>query len=526
MLASLTVTRRLYLGFGLILLILVGVSVMAIVKVRSIDNSLAVVSEDHAAVQRQGMNLRGAAHDIAIAARDVVISSTAADRQREVATVNELAATYGRAIAALEKHFNTADTTTPRGKAFAGIREIEKRATSSTRTIIASMESGDSANARNVLWGQAKHEYEQWLVAINKLIDLEEAGIQKENNAAHEQSSGFSAVMLVVVILAVAIGSALSWVISRSIFGQLGAEPAVLGNAAKRVAEGDLGTVPGATQAPAGSVLASLGSMQLSLARVVGQVRSASDSIATGSQQIASGNSDLSQRTESQASSLQQTTASMQQLSQTVQSNADTAAQANRMAGTATNAAAKGGEVVGQVVTTMQDIYESSRKINDIIGVIDGIAFQTNILALNAAVEAARAGEQGRGFAVVASEVRSLAQRSANAAREIKTLIGASVEKVENGTRLVGDAGQTMDTIVSEVRQVTELISRISSATAHQSQDIGQIGQAVGDLDQSTQQNAALVEQSAAAAESLHQQAVRLAQTVSVFKLLNEPEIA
>ena len=209
----------------------------------------------------------------------------------------------------------------------------------------------------------------------------------------------------------------------------------------------------------------------------------------------------------------------MNQLAQTVKTNADTAIEANEMAGRASAAAEKGGEVVGQVVSTMQDIATSSKKIADIIGVIDGIAFQTNILALNAAVEAARAGEQGRGFAVVASEVRSLAQRSANAAREIKALIGASVERVENGTQLVGAAGQTMDDIVHQVKQVTDLIGRISSATVEQTTGINQVGRAVNELDQSTQQNAALVEQSAAAAESLRLQADRLSETVSIFKI-------
>ena len=259
--------------------------------------------------------------------------------------------------------------------------------------------------------------------------------------------------------------------------------------------------------------------MQQSLARLVGAVRGASDSIATGSQEIAAGNGDLSRRTETQASHLQQTAAAMDELSQTVQANADTAQQANHMADGASVAAEKGGEVVSRVVTTMHDIAQSSRKIADIIGVIDGIAFQTNILALNAAVEAARAGEQGRGFAVVAGEVRLLAQRSAEAAREIKVLIGTSVEKVENGTRLVGDAGQTMDAIVAQVRGVSELINRISGATKEQTLGIGQVGQAVTELDRTTQQNAALVEQSAAAAGSLSQQANRLAETVRVFKL-------
>jgi methyl-accepting chemotaxis protein len=259
--------------------------------------------------------------------------------------------------------------------------------------------------------------------------------------------------------------------------------------------------------------------MQQSLRRVVSQVRASSDSIATGSSQIATGNADLSQRTEEQASNLQQTAASMEQLTATVQTNADTARQATQLAGSAAAAAGQGGAVVAQVVQTMDGITASSRKIADIIGVIDGIAFQTNILALNAAVEAARAGEQGRGFAVVATEVRTLAQRSAAAAKEIKTLIGDSVEKVEAGSQQVHQAGRVMEDLVAQVGRVNDLIGEMCSATTEQTQGIGQIGHAVSQLDQVTQQNAALVEESAAAAESLNQQAARLVAAVSVFRL-------
>jgi methyl-accepting chemotaxis protein len=248
-------------------------------------------------------------------------------------------------------------------------------------------------------------------------------------------------------------------------------------------------------------------------------VRNSADSIATGSSQIAVGNADLSQRTEEQASNLQQTAASMEQLTATVKQNADTARAATQIANGATTAASAGGRVVGQVVATMEAISQSSRKVADIIGVIDGIAFQTNILALNAAVEAARAGEQGRGFAVVAGEVRSLAQRSSEAAREIKALIGASVEKVESGTHLVDEAGRSMADIVTQVGRVNDLIGEISAASLEQSTGIGQIGDAVTQLDQVTQQNAALVEESAAAAESLKVQAGQLARVVSVFRL-------
>jgi methyl-accepting chemotaxis protein len=289
---------------------------------------------------------------------------------------------------------------------------------------------------------------------------------------------------------------------------------------AERVAAGDLtAKVHATTRDETGQLLRALGSMVDSLVRIVGEVRRSSDSIATGSSQIATGNADLSQRTEEQASSLQQTAASMEQMSQTIKENSSTAQTAIQLARQARDAASGGGEVVGQVVSTMHDISESSRRIADIIGVIDGIAFQTNILALNAAVEAARAGEQGRGFAVVAAEVRTLAQRSADAAKQIKSLIGQSAESVETGSRLVGEAGTAMTEIVRQVKRVDDLIGEIGAAAGQQSQGVTQVTGAMNQLDLTTQQNAALVEESTAASQSLQQQADQLTRLVSTFRL-------
>nr|WP_217283935.1 methyl-accepting chemotaxis protein [Aquabacterium terrae] len=352
--------------------------------------------------------------------------------------------------------------------------------------------------------------------ALSKLVSSQIA----EGRAEFERSraEGRSLLMLTIALTSAAalLGAFLAWAITRSITRPL----AQALDIAETVARGDLTSrVEVTTRDETGRLLSALGEMVKNLVHIVGTVRTSSESIATGSTQIATGNTDLSQRTEEQASNLQQTAASMEQLSGTVKSNAETARQAAQLAASASDVASRGGAVVGKVVSTMDAISESSKKIADIIGVIDGIAFQTNILALNAAVEAARAGDQGRGFAVVAGEVRSLARRSADAAKEIKDLIGTSVERVEAGSRLVQDAGSTMEDITSQVRQVAALIGEISTATAEQTAGIGQICDAVSQLDRVTQQNSALVEESAAAADSLNQQAGKLVETVRAFRL-------
>jgi methyl-accepting chemotaxis protein len=351
------------------------------------------------------------------------------------------------------------------------------------------------------------------------LVKLQVEVAAEEYASSSERSALLTRVALVLTAVAVAIGFGLAIVITRSIVRELGAEPRDAAALVQAVAAGDLTRQAVLRNGDATSLMAHLNTMRLSLTQVISDVHGNAESVSTASAQIAQGNADLSQRTEEQASALQQTSASMEELGATVRQNAENARQANQLARGASTVAVKGGAVVGEVVQTMKGISDSSRKISEIITVIDGIAFQTNILALNAAVEAARAGEQGRGFAVVAGEVRSLAQRSAEAAKEIKSLINASVERVEQGTALVDQAGSTMDEVVSSIKRVSDIVAEISAASSEQSTGIAQVGDAVGQMDQVTQQNAALVEQSAAAAESLKEQARALVQAVATFKI-------
>ncbi len=377
---------------------------------------------------------------------------------------------------------------------------------------------GQAEEANKMLEEKFNPASKAYMAKAEQLLNMQRAEIDDQAKRTEEIYATSRNLMIGLGVVGLLLSVVIAWLLSKSITQPLAQASSI----ARRVAAGDLTSrIDNTRTDELGQLLSSLQDMQTSLVQVVAQVRSGSESVATASAEISQGNHDLSSRTESQASSLEQTAASMEELSSTVKQNADNARQANQLAMSASTVAIQGGEVVSQVVETMKGINDSSKKISDIISVIDGIAFQTNILALNAAVEAARAGEQGRGFAVVASEVRSLAGRSADAAKEIKNLINASVERVDQGTALVDRAGVTMTEVVSSIRRVTDIMGEISAASTEQSLGVGQVGEAVTQMDQATQQNAALVEEMAAAASSLRNQAQDLVQVVAVFNLGN-----
>ncbi len=393
----------------------------------------------------------------------------------------------------------------------------QRKAYLASRDKVAKLKTGGELEQANEVFEKTyQPAAAQYQALVQDLLTMQRGKIDAIGKDIDSISVHSRSLLTVLAVLAVAFGAVCAYMLTQGITIPLSRAL----DAARRVAAGDLTgeiRVHGADET--GQLLAALKEMNQALLNIVSEVRSGTDSIGIASTEIAAGNQDLSARTEQQAASLEETASSMEELTSTVKQNADNARQANQLAGAAASVARKGGDVVAEVVGTMESIDASSRKIVDIITVIDSIAFQTNILALNAAVEAARAGEQGRGFAVVASEVRNLAQRSAAAAKEIKELIGDSVEKVNAGTRLVSDAGNTMQDIVASVQRVSDIISEITAASAEQSSGIEEVYKAVGQMDQVTQQNAALVEEAAAAAEAMQNQARSLAQAVSVFKV-------
>ncbi len=414
------------------------------------------------------------------------------------------------------KSIDALPTSDEERKLLAGVTSQRQAYLSARDSIMKAKREGKGDEAQATFSRDFEPASKAYIESLRAYLDFQGKSIDTASARIQSNAASGRNIMAALGLLAVGFGATMAWVLSRSITQPL--QRAL--SQAHAVTDGDLTQHAQTTgQDEVAELHRAMDAMQSKLADLVRQVRQGVDSVSTASQEIARGNTDLSQRTEQAASNLQQTASSIEQLTSTVRQTADSASTANQLASSASAVAQRGGEVVSQVVATMNEINASSKKISDIIGTIDGIAFQTNILALNAAVEAARAGEQGRGFAVVAGEVRSLAQRSAEAAREIKSLIGASVDKVESGSRLVADAGSTMTEIVASVQRVSDIIGEISAAAAEQSGGIGQVNQAVNQLDQATQQNAALVEQSAAAAESLQDQSRQLAGVVSGFRI-------
>jgi methyl-accepting chemotaxis protein-1 (serine sensor receptor) len=467
---------------------------------------------------------RTAVDERAVAVRNLVLVTKPADHELEKALVTNAHARVVEHMTQWKALLAKATDVDEKGRAM--VAEVDRLEAAYTPLALAIVDLV-LKNQKEEAIAKMNDECRPLLAAIVKIsndyahvVHARSEQIAAETEAAYVMQRNL---LIAACVLAACFAACAGWLVTRSITRPI--DDAV--KLAESVAQGDLTSRVEVTgNDEVSKLLEALSRMSQNLAGIVASVRSSSDGIATGSTQIASGNADLSQRTEEQASALQQTAATMEELGTTVRHNADSARQANQLAEGASAVAAEGGEVVGKVVATMKGINDSSRKIGDIIAVIDGIAFQTNILALNAAVEAARAGEQGRGFAVVASEVRSLAQRSADAAREIKTLIGRSVEQVEHGTLLVDQAGKTMGEIVTSIKRVTDIVGEIASASVEQSSGVAQVGEAVSQMDHATQQNAALVEESAAAAESLKGQAQQLVQAVAVFKLVQEHHVA
>ena len=509
---KLRIGQRLALGFGVVIALLIMLASLAYLRIASMNGEITLLVNDRYPKTVIANTIKADLNEMTRNMLNVLIMTDPGQIKKELANIDDKNKSTNAAIASLEKIINE----TQGREHLTAIIALRDKFLPIQNTFVALINRDEKEEAMLKLLFSVRPLQTKYFAQIDNFIGyqnmrMEQSGAQSTLAA---NRTGFLILMLAAIasVLSVLVG----FFVSRSITAPLNEAVTI----AKHVADGDLtSTIAIKTFDETGALMQALKDMNESLSKIVGEVRFGTETIASASSMIASGNQDLSSRTELQASSLQQTAASMFDLTNAVRKNADNAHQANQLAVSASEVAVKGGVVVGQVIDTMSSINDSSRKIVDIIGVIDGIAFQTNILALNAAVEAARAGEQGRGFAVVATEVRSLAQRSAGAAKEIKSLIGDSVDKVETGSKLVRQAGITMDEVVASVARVTEIMGQITAASKQQSDDILQVNQAIGQMDEVTQQNAALVEEATASAESMQDQAVKLAQTVSVFKL-------
>jgi methyl-accepting chemotaxis protein len=518
---SMRVATRLALGFGALALLGIAIALFGALKIRALNQNLDEMANNSMLKTNQFAEYKDNLNNVARAARNMLLTedgsvserANAREAERKKIKASEVANT--KLLLAL---YTTVRT--PQGFALLDIfKETGPRYYSEIEKISGLASRGATISASQLLMGSVRTLQDDLFKTVDDSMNLQQAFAASQAKAAAKDAGTSVALLFGMALAMLVIGSAVGFSLTRHLSRALGAEPGELCDAVRRVANGDLSMALSLRKGESTSVLAAVQRMQTSLTEVVNTVRQGSEGVATASAQIAQGNQDLSGRTESQASALEETAASMEELGATVKQNADNARQANQLAQSASTVAIKGGAVVAQVVDTMKGIVDASKRIADIIQVMDGIAFQTNILALNAAVEAARAGEQGRGFAVVATEVRSLAGRSAEAAKEIKSLINASVERVTQGTTLADQAGSTLLEVVSSIRRVTDIMGEISAASSEQSLGVSQVGEAVMQMDQVTQQNAALVEEIAAAASSLKSQALELVETVAVFKL-------
>ena len=507
---NLKIGVRLGIAFGLLLVLMAFMTVMGVSRLQDVAQATSLMEEATIKERLSQQWVEGiATNTVRTFAR--MRSNNPEEEQILAAEMKAVSANVSKVQKEQE-----ALIASDEGKKMIALVADQRKTYSAIRDATFKLKEEGSADLKNAIDTKMTPAAESYIKSVQNVVAFQENIFEKSRKQVDEIYQTGRTLLIVLGLIALALGVALAWFLTRSITKPLGYAVSV----ARVVASGDLTSrITVDSKDETGQLLQALKDMNDSLTGSITQVRSGVDTIATASSQIASGNLDLSSRTEEQASSLEETASSMEELTSTVKQNADNARQANQLAVTASGVAEKGGAVVSKVVDTMDGINTSARKIVDIIGVIDGIAFQTNILALNAAVEAARAGEQGRGFAVVASEVRSLAQRSAAAAKEIKTLIDDSVDKVDTGSKLVAEAGSTMVEVVDSVKRVTDIMSEIMAASQEQSAGIEQVNQAISQMDQVTQQNAALVEEAAAAAESLNEQAANLAQAVSIFKL-------
>ena len=507
---NMKIGTRLGLGFCLILLLMITAIVVGINRLSVVNDASTIIAQDRVPKVLLINDVLEQVNIIARSSRNAIIMKDRDAVKKELGRITEAHKVIAEKTKTLGGKLNAA-----KGKEYLkGLMDKGEAYTAQTNKLEKLIDEAKWEEARTLLLSEVRKTQFAYMDEIDK---FEKYLIEMMNQADKEADENYAMARLLLIILgivSVIAGALIAWFATRSITRPLGDAVKL----AETVASGDLTSrIEADSKDETGQLLQALRNMNDSLVNIVSQVRVGTDTIATASAQIAAGNQDLSSRTEEQASSLEETASSMEELTSTVRQNGDNANQANQLAISASDIAVRGGAVVSEVVQTMGEINESSKKMADIIGVIDGIAFQTNILALNAAVEAARAGEQGRGFAVVATEVRSLAQRSASAAREIKSLIDDSVSKIEAGSRLVNSAGETMTEVVGSIRRVTDIMGEITAATREQVDGIEQVNQAVIQMDQVTQQNAALVEEAAAAAESMQDQAAKLVQVVSVF---------